>query len=245
MRVSTAIAAGLLAGTATLGAVPAAAQIYVTAETGWSWASNAGLDDRDGYTAATCQICVPGSLDELGDSPFVGLGVGYRVSDLLRADVILSYRGGYGLDDRDSAGVDYDADVRSLALMLNGYVDLPVEAFGVRPYLTAGIGVARNRTSSIHQSWSDDPFVPPGTQDDPGGGATAFVWSLGAGASATLAEGIVLDVGYRYVDLGRLETDRGTSTYQDETTPAFGYASNGLEGHLRASEVRVALRYQF
>lgn len=57
-----------------------------------------------------------------------------------------------------------------------------------------------------------------------------------------LTERLILDVAYRYFDLGRVETSPG-NMYMD-TKPA-GIATNGIETRLRSHGPAAGLRYQF
>ena len=62
------------------------------------------------------------------------------------------------------------------------------------------------------------------------------------GTGFVLTEHLILDVAYRYFDLGRVETSPG-NMYMD-TKPA-GIAINGIETRLRSHGPAAGLRYQF
>jgi opacity protein-like surface antigen len=65
---------------------------------------------------------------------------------------------------------------------------------------------------------------------------------LAVGTGFVLTERLILDVAYRYFDLGRVETSPD-NMYMD-TKPA-GIAINGIETHLRSHGPAAGLRYQF
>ncbi len=223
--------------------VMARAQVYLRADLGASWARSAGIRDRSDGPA--CVICSGSTLDDLGRSAALGLGAGYRINDLLRGDVTVTYRGGYRLDAADSQGTAYRADIRSWSVMANGYVDLPVDIAGIRPFVGGGIGWARNRTGGIGQSWPAGALYPAGSESDPAGSRNSFAWQATAGLALPITAGLVAELAYRYADLGRIGTDAGNSTVG--YAGGFGYVvpTGGVEGRLKANEVTVSLRYSF
>jgi opacity protein-like surface antigen len=165
-----------------------------------------------------------GSLRHIDGSSIVGAGMGYRLSSALRGDVTLAYRGFYSLNDRTFEAT-YTASIASTTLMLNGYYDFA--AGGVRPYIGAGIGWARNETGTL-------------TQDFGLGFANTFSGATKDNAAFALMAGVgipysgwTLEVGYRYVDLGTFET---------AAVAAFG-VSSGQSGKLSAHELTLGARF--
>ena len=66
-----------------------------------------------------------------------------------------------------------------------------------------------------------------------------FAWQAGAGVGIQIMPKLFVDVGYRYVDLGKVQTG---------TTGTLGNASfsgSAAEGNLNAHEVQVGLRLSF
>jgi opacity protein-like surface antigen len=88
----------------------------------------------------------------------------------------------------------YQTDVNAWTGMANLWVDLPVSD-EVGLYVGGGAGIAR-----IHLETSDT--VVTGSSND-----TNFAWTAGAGVTWRVATWAVLDLGYRYVDLGETETE--------------------------------------
>lgn len=144
----------------------------------------------------------PVSTDS-ASSYVVGGGVGYRFNPSLRGDATLNYRGSYKLEGTDGSGAVLKADLTSTSLMANGYWDLPLS--GTTPYIGAGIGWAQNKLDAFGGTWS--------------GGAYALM----AGFTMQLS-GHVLDIGFRYADLGKIESAAGN-------------------GKLKAHELSVGLRF--
>jgi len=169
-------------------------------------------------------------LDELGSSAIIGAGVGYRYNAMFRTDLTVTYRGWYELDEADLAGTLYKADVSSLAIMVNGYYDLPVDLAQFKPFVGAGIGWARNKIDDI--AWNDPT---PASGVIPGGTDSGFAWQLMAGAIVPITDGWGLEVGYRYYDAGDLKKDAG---------PAISggpFPTDSATGNMTAHEVTVAV----
>lgn len=117
------------------------------------------------------------------------------------------------------------ASVRTNTLMFNLYYDFaPLHAF--TPYVGAGIGVARVEL--------DDVVFTNGAIARLGDGSeTTFAWSLMAGVSTGLGRGVILDVGYRYLDLG--DVSAGTNV------PGFAFKLHDLSEHQVKVGVRIPL----
>ena len=104
---------------------------------------------------------------------------------------------------------------------MNGYVDLG-NWYGATPYIGAGVGGAG--------LYSHGSFTLPGaTEATPVGHKDQYnlAWAAMAGVAYHLSPHLMLDVGYRYLDLGR---------YSGRVT--------GEKTDLDAHEVRVGVRYQ-
>lgn len=151
-------------------------------------------------------------LDKGFDSaPTFGVGIGYQFNNWLRADLTTEYRGGAtfrGLDTFDNGGTpnsnDYHGTKTEWLTLLNGYLDLGTWN-SMTPYVGAGIGVTRNTISN----WRDLNINAPG-------GAAAYAknksqwelaWALHAGVSYKVTPNFLIDLSYRYVNLGDASSD--------------------------------------
>lgn len=221
-----------------------AGSAYLNLEAGLAWTQDAGLRDRSGYLDDSCLICVPGDVDQLDDGVLAGIGLGYRVNDAFRVDLAYTHRGQNDLDGQDSIGANYHSDIKSDAVMVSGYYDLPFAVGPLKPYVGAGIGWARNRMSSIRQDWNLAPDVQ-GTQRDPGGSASGFAWQVMLGLTYQINTAWSADIGYRHFDGGDLETNRGMSEVSHVGIPTYQYESGGVDGQFRTNELSLTLRYAF
>lgn len=211
-----------------LAAAPAHAQMYWRTEVGYSKPNNADYKDNDfpraGAICSNSSCTNPSSLDNVDGSLFFGGGVGYRFTNSLRGDVTLAYRGQYYLCDRTSEA-EYRASISSTTVMVNGYHDFIVG--GVRPYLGAGIGVARNDTGTMSKDfrlgWANR-FTGEKRSN------TAFALMAGIGIPYA---GWTLDIGYRYIDLGKF----------GNVPQAAAGISSGQVGRLLAHEFTIGTRF--
>lgn len=217
-----------------LAAAPAHAQTYWRLETGYSDANSAGFKDRDwanfGIICADRFCSAPARLDNIGNSPILGIGVGHRFTPHVRADVTLTYRGGYRLNDRD-ADAHYSATIRSTALMLNGYYDFMAGNGG--PYLGLGVGWAHNRMGPMVQDFGT------GFQNMLSGAKknnAAFALMAGVGIPIS---GWTIDLGYRYVNLGKF----GTGTVYSNRFFSMNIPSIGANGKLTGHELTLGFRF--
>lgn len=184
-------------------------------------------------------IYVRGSLgfswsleDEIDYSPLWGIGAGLRTSPNLRFDLTLDWRDRYIVEGGRGfivGGTAIDSQVENWTLMVNGYYELerlPLITLpaALSPYLGAGLGIAHNEID-------DEPVLVEGevarvTGDD----ENQFAWQLMLGVGYNITSQLVLDLAYRFADLGDIEA----------TSPA-GEISNDFT----VNELVATLRYAF
>jgi opacity protein-like surface antigen len=120
--------------------------------------------------------------------------------------------------------------------MLNAYYDFNL-TWG-RPYVGAGIGFASNKIDSIVNSGG---ALGAFSATAPGGTSTGLAWAVMGGISFPINPTLTLDVGYRYIDLGDIESDSGSLSCAPAACPGATYS--GLSGKLRAHELMIGLRF--
>jgi opacity protein-like surface antigen len=217
---------------------------YVKLDTGYSWAKAPNVRDDDPTSPncvlqpATGTVC-NGALNSVGSSFILGAGVGYRFPLGFRVDVTYQNRGGFNLTGSDPAGTTFDPKVASNAILLNGYYDIPYTIAGrVTPFVGGGIGWTKNKMD--HLMWNDQGAFPS-SGGLPGGSWSGTAWQLTVGADVKLTDNWVLEIGYRYVDLGKIIKEAGSGT----SGSAFNAANytTPLTGKLRANEFLLNFRY--
>lgn len=222
-------------------AAPAMAQVYLRGEVGYAWAQDADFkNDTSGVNAP--QIGSSPSMKKVEDSANYGIALGYRFSPSLRSDISYGVRDGFRLKDSDKTPATptntYTSDIKSSVWMLNVYYDFD-QVYGFRPYVGAGLGWSRNEMGTLSFSF---PSVP-GAGSAPGGTKTDTAWQISFGGSWALNKNASLDIGYRYIDLGKVATKAGNSV--GSASLGLPLVTDGISGKLAAQEVNVGLRYDF
>jgi opacity protein-like surface antigen len=182
------------------------------------------------------------------------LGVGYQFNNWFRVDVTGEYRGGsnfqslYELYDFGNTGTGptqladfYRGDISSWVGLVNGYVDLGTWNC-ITPYVGAGVGVARNTLSGM----TDQGEVTIGGFTGPSGGYFSdgskfnFAWAVMAGLDFDVTQNLKLELGYRYLDLGK---------YSSGGSNCLGTCGGGVPNYvvskndLAYNDFRIGLRW--
>ena len=84
-----------------------------------------------------------------GSSAVLGAGIGLHAGESWRWDLAATYRGGFDIQGSDARGTQFQTNIKSWSLMLSAFYDFPATDGGLRPYLGAGIGPARNRVEQM------------------------------------------------------------------------------------------------
>ena len=167
-----------------------------------------------------------------GDAWTCDMGIGHWVTQNVRVDATIEYRSAFdveGVADPDVIdSLSQDTNVQSFVGLFNAYWDI-ANYNGVTPYIGGGIGFAHNQI--------DDIFIAESGFVTQGGETTEFAWALMAGLAFDISPDLILDVGYRYIDLGDVKSgivgsDGGT------TSPV-------LVRDMDAHEIRIGFRYEF
>lgn len=218
---------------------------YVRAGVSYSKATSADFKE-DNPTAPNCFLFSAGGgcgsqLDSAGSSFGFDIGVGYRISPLFRVDVSYGRRGGYNLQGWDSAGTYFDPPVTSDAVMFNGFFDIPYKIAGrVQPYVGVAIGRTSNKVDALN--WHDPgPPASNGTLNA-SSSTKSTAYQLTLGAAVTLTGAWILELGYRYSDMGEFKKSAGPD--QAGNFNGTGTTTSAT-GKLRANELFANVRYDF
>lgn len=180
---------------------------------------------------------------DIKSSPLFGVGIGWRARHWLRFDGTFEYRGDavfVASDSYPAAGGapagsnDYTADVKSWLGLANAYWDI-YNWCGITPYVGAGIGWA---TISV-EGLSDVNVPNTTTYYATDKTTTNFAWALYAGASVEVSPQVVLDLSYRYVDMGNA---RSGPAY--EANGAGTYSGVDLRD-ITSNDFLLGVRYKF
>jgi opacity protein-like surface antigen len=191
---------------------------------------------------------------------FIGLGIGYRFNSWLRGDVTVEHRAGtrFGYTDRfiqapggvapvvPGGGVTtntFNGNLSSTVAMVNGYLDLGTFcAFGcLTPYIGAGIGMTQNSVKGL----SEAGFVvdQAATVTSPVGGVyrdksrTNLAWAIHAGLGYAVTPNVTLELGYRYLNLGRAVSGAGVNSFNG--APLAAIEVRDITSH----DVKIGMRW--
>ncbi|MBB4198626.1 hypothetical protein CCR94_19485 [Rhodoblastus sphagnicola] len=162
---------------------------------------------------------------EASASYLLGIGGGYKVNNWFRVDATGEYRGNALYKSKNyytqanspacvglpsgTCGDKYSGSVNIGLFLLNAYLDAGTW-YGVTPYIGAGVGAAAwsmgnvtDQSMQVQVAGNQDP-IGSGVSDATSG--VNLAWALMGGLSWDVAENVKIDLGYRYVDMGRINT---------------------------------------
>jgi len=170
---------------------------YISAGLGMAFLSDADVTDS---TAPGVQLSFE------SDAGFSGLlALGYRYTDNFRMETELFYQtNDYDKTVYNGADVNLSGDTSCLAGLINAYYDF-ANASGFTPFVTAGAGIAKVKTSEFNITGSG---VSSTSDDD-----TVFAYQAGAGLSYAISPSLSIDCTYRYFATLDPEFDTAESEY--------------------------------
>ena len=158
-----------------------------------------------------------------------GAGAGYKFNEFLRVDVTGDYLDPIHEAVDGSCGSDCSivghSTIQRFDGLANGYVDLGTW-WGISPYVGGGVGVAG---TSARGAFATTTPASVATTTVPEGTGLRFAWAAMAGITYPVSPHMLLDVGYRYLDVGK--------------TPILLLPGLTVSRDLSAQQVRVGIRY--
>ncbi len=122
-------------------------------------------------------------------------------------------------------------NVKSYALMFNAFYDMG-NFGGFVPYVGAGVGAAYHMVDEV--SFTGNPNLINRIEGDK---TLSFAWAAMAGVGYQISDRAIIDLGYRYIDMGDAESGRVDSA---------GFVNPAVKIHdIAAHEFKVGLRYHF
>jgi opacity protein-like surface antigen len=188
---------------------------YLRGDLGAYWGQLAGARSASPFPDPTDS--------SLGNGTTAGLGVGIK-STWLRTDVTIDYATPMKYKGSVAAPGDTTAKIQPSTALVNGYLDLGTW-YRMSPYIGAGAGTAYVRVS-------DYAGPTPPLSGDTAKNQWNFAWAGMAGVAYAISHNLMMDVGYRYLNIGDVKTGSdasGAMTFKN----------------VAAHEVRVGLRWSF
>jgi opacity protein-like surface antigen len=205
---------------------------YLRGDVGYSWSRTGGAE----YVGNAVDPNVRSAKIDDGGVYEVGIGCGSG-SRGLRGDVTFGFRPGRDFSgdvDIVLGGLPVDPPIKtkidSYTVMANGYYDFG-NFRGFVPYVGAGIGVALHDMDYVY---IDHPASPNPQHGDT---KVDLAWALMAGVGYQVSSNLVLDVGYRYIDMGSAQSSQGDVV--QAMNPKL------VVDDMTAHEIKIGLRYHF
>ena len=152
-------------------------------------------------------------------------------SGAVRAEIEYS-RNGDAKKSHTNDGEKFDIKLKNQTLLFNAYYDFNTNT-ALTPYVGAGLGVARLKGT---MNWVEE--LDDGCSVGSGKSRTNFAWQIGAGIAYNLNQNVAADLGYRYIDYGKL-----SKSSSEEYDWGGITISNKIES--KAHEIMLGLRYTF
>ena len=189
-------------------------------QSGWYLRGDVGyrMNDLDG---ASSSIGFTPTGNTIDDRFIVGGGGGYKAG-WFRADITMDYAPRASFT---AATPDYRMKVETFTTLANVYFDLGTWA-GITPYIGAGAGVSWNRTSDYFSNALLFPNLQ-GLKES----KWDFAWAAIGGLTFNLSPNLLMDISYRYLNMG------------DAITPIASNNNQLTITDMTAQEFRVGLRY--
>ncbi|MEO0619423.1 MAG: outer membrane beta-barrel protein [Pseudomonadota bacterium] len=198
---------------------------YIRGDIGYGW------NDADASEISTG--ATPYQTSDLDDAVSWGLGGGCARSNGLRWDILYTFHGDNLWDGIPAPPDPIFADIETHSLMANIYYDFDMGR-RFKPYVGAGIGVAYHDMGALDCAPAIPGVCTPGNFQR-GGENVALAWSLMAGTAFEVSDRITLDAGYRYIDMGDVESGRVDIT---------GFVNPGHRVEdITSHEIKLGLRF--
>lgn len=220
---------------------------------GWYLRGDVGVgisqlrDETNSFTTPVPDFSREGSF--LKEAATFGAGAGYQLNNWFRADVTGEYRTSarYAAFENYTGSPNcltgsgyfcldgYSGSVHSAVFLVNGYVQLGTW-YGLTPYVGGGAGVSLNTFSGL----TDYGITNSGAFGQAADRTSShFAWAVMAGVSYDLTPNLKLDLGYRYLDMGRI------SSNSIECSVNAGCPHEIQSYKLTSHDIRLGLRYTF
>lgn len=222
-----------------------AAPLYVRGAIGFEQSRDTTLRDVDCSSSTPPALfgCGFAARGDFGHAYVPELAIGAEMSARSRVELALADRR-FDLEARPNFLNTPDpqsvaAKTHATTLFVNGAIDLTTSR--VRPFVTAGAGLAHNAIDRLDFAFPG--ISPSAVTDAQGGTRTNFAWTAGLGVAYAINDSLSLDVVARWNDLGEIRTDAGTA-HIVRPTRTFDLEIAGSRAELRCAGVSVGVRWR-
>jgi opacity protein-like surface antigen len=244
MRFRSAVWAACIGLAAVVGATAADAQVvgqkqsslYVRGDIGGAFSTHTEFKDTDA-SAPNASLGTTQLAGDSGNSVLMEGGLGLQLNPLLRFDAVGMILPFFKFRTTSNTQPQASANIVNWTGLLNGYVELNHLLHGLfgtaEPYIDAGIGFADNQTDHLQLASGGSTTVFDATDH------FNLAWAAGGGIGFPITRDLKLDVAYRFLSLGSIET--GTNKTVNGVTSGTTVSKADLNAHT----VMLGLRYTF
>ena len=187
------------------------------------------------------------SAGDFGKISVIEAGLGYA-SGPTRLEFLLEYRPQFDFEGRANflspdRRQSVMAELSSISGLLAGFVDfsgpeLP-GTVPITPFIGAGVGVVRTEIGTTSMTFPTTTTILPGES------RSGLAWMLTAGVAVPLNEKVILDLGWRYSDLGEVRTGTGGGrvVWRDGSRDPLPLDIAPTRTRLKGHGLRLSLRY--
>jgi len=229
---------------------------YVKGSLGYSHSQSARFTDTYLHASNPPDLFGPSrsAQGNFGSSPLGEVGFGYRWTDAVRTELLLDHQPNFHYSGnanfvRSGSSQLVSANVNSDSVLAAGFIDLPALSPTVRPFVGAGVGMAYQHVTGVLFTF---PFLSPTPEQTAitrtvGGNHIGLAYMVSAGIAWELTKNMTMDVGYRYTDLGQVQTSAGPANidWHPHGRPPHLLSVNSITAPLRTLSVLLSLRYSF
>lgn len=246
---------------------PAFPDSYIKGSVLFDRPKDTGFLDDDCSTADDRYACETGIDGDFETMTGLELGLGYAMMPALRLEAALQYRPEFSFKGQADISLqdeflplnltaerDFTANLTVWSAMLSAYLDIPIPGLGLlrhtplSPFVGVGGGVSRIEIGDADFGGSQlesqaSRLLLPGDHQ------FSFSWMLSAGIAVSLANWTV-DVAWRYVDLGGVESATGIAEdicrfLECRVPDDIDLPLASTLGELRSHGLTLSLRYAF
>lgn len=187
---------------------------------------------------------------DIKDTAFMGVGVGFQWNSWMRGDVTAEYRastkvkavGSYTEFCPGGRCFDlYDADHQASVFMANAYLDLGTW-WCLTPFVGVGVGGVRHNVAAIHDiGLISNGFSAFGYANEDKVNWD-FAWAVHAGLAYSVTNNVKLEIAYRYLNMGNAESaviNCNSAACANTGGPAAFYTLTDLDSH----DFKVGMRW--
>lgn len=203
------------------------------------------------YLGASYGVGIPNKLSYVDDVPptrpknsqVFGLALGYNYNDNIRIEMAFNnfnfknYKAHMCPGSANECNdIEYEhytqKSVSSNAFLANLYFDIK-KYNKLSPYVTAGLGIAKNKSSDLIVTEKEKNSPEMVTVAGKARAQNKFAWNIGAGISYEINERVTLNlISYKYYNLGEISTK---NTVEEE------YIDEKLKAHNVSAGIRIKI----